>query len=122
MFHGTYASNEEYIETFKIIAPLYDVNFDAEAWEARMRTANVNVHAHNYAFSVNKPNYDVREQLKTLQIPTLITVGRHDWICPLEASEEMHALLPVSQDRKSTRLNFSHVAKSYAVFCMKQNT
>ena len=97
MFHGTYADSEEFVETFKIIAPLYDVNFNAEAWEERMRTANVNVHAHNYAFSVNKPAYDVREQLKTLNIPTLITVGRHDWICPLEASEEMHELLPVSQ-------------------------
>lgn len=97
MFHGTYASNEEYVETFKIIAPLYDVDFNAEAWEERMKTANVNVHAHNHAFSVNKPAYDVREQLKTLDIPTLITVGRHDWICPLEASEEMHALLPVSE-------------------------
>lgn len=97
MFHGTYASNEEYIETFKIIAPLYDVNFDADAWDARMRSANVNIDAHNYAFSVNKPNYDVREQLRSLNIPVLITVGRHDWICPLEASEEMHSLLPDSE-------------------------
>src|SRR5690625_3027783 len=27
-----------------------------------------------------------------------------------------------SQDRKSTRLNSSHVAISYAVFCLKKNT
>src|SRR6202045_1117102 len=28
--------------------------------------------------------------------------------------------LPVSSDRKSTRLNSSHVAISYAVFCLKK--
>src|SRR5690625_5568824 len=27
-----------------------------------------------------------------------------------------------TQDRKSTRLNSSHVARSYAVFCLKQKT
>src|SRR5437870_11428936 len=29
---------------------------------------------------------------------------------------------PPSEDRKSTRLNSSHVANSYAVFCLKQKT
>src|SRR5690625_7463539 len=31
-------------------------------------------------------------------------------------------LSPVRQDRKSTRLNSSHVAISYAVFCLKKKT
>src|SRR5439155_14560806 len=31
-----------------------------------------------------------------------------------------HCALPVVQDRKSTRLNSSHVAISYAVFCLKK--
>src|SRR5690625_6181488 len=31
-----------------------------------------------------------------------------------------HALLEAGQDRKSTRLNSSHVAISYAVFCLKK--
>src|SRR5437868_11028149 len=31
-------------------------------------------------------------------------------------------LLRVRQDRKSTRLNSSHVSISYAVFCLKKNT
>src|SRR5690625_5760938 len=35
------------------------------------------------------------------------------------ASAEAGNLIPAS-DRKSTRLNFSHVAISYAVFCLKQ--
>ena len=31
-------------------------------------------------------------------------------------------ILPVAQDRKSTRLNSSHVKISYAVFCLKKKT
>src|SRR5690606_40095718 len=31
-----------------------------------------------------------------------------------------HHLLGVEQDRKSTRLNSSHVKNSYAVFCLKK--
>src|SRR6266513_5263172 len=43
-----------------------------------------------------------------------------DTRCPLR-----HWLLPSSprqQDRKSTRLNSSHVSISYAVFCLKKKT
>src|SRR5690625_7127347 len=34
-------------------------------------------------------------------------------------SEELQATKKESQDRKSTRLNSSHVASSYAAFCLK---
>src|SRR5215510_15851164 len=34
----------------------------------------------------------------------------------------IHRGLPDGQDRKSTRLNSSHVAISYAVFCLKKKT
>src|SRR5690625_5820577 len=39
-----------------------------------------------------------------------------------EDREEVHTVrVQAHQDRKSTRLNSSHVAISYAVFCMKNN-
>src|SRR5690625_6979439 len=41
---------------------------------------------------------------------------RSDWDSPCEA----HTFTPASKDRKSTRLNSSHVAISYAVFCLKK--
>src|SRR5690625_5464664 len=37
------------------------------------------------------------------------------------SSELTLVIEPVSSDRKSTRLNSSHVAISYAVFCLKKN-
>src|SRR5690625_6414686 len=39
---------------------------------------------------------------------------------PRVTSTEMNA--PAEEDRKSTRLNSSHVAISYAVFCLKKKT
>src|SRR5690625_6753672 len=50
--------------------------------------------------------------LSLLMIPTVV-----------RSSEEMLRLVPMDlreADRKSTRLNSSHVAISYAVFCLKK--
>src|SRR5690625_6390014 len=41
-------------------------------------------------------------------------------IGPLITVNRRHAIRPRIRDRKSTRLNSSHVAISYAVFCLKK--
>src|SRR2546426_7525696 len=43
------------------------------------------------------------------------TVGRH-----LRAGVTLGETAPVAEDRKSTRLNSSHLVISYAVFCLKK--
>src|SRR5207249_11326248 len=43
--------------------------------------------------------------------------GSPPWRCPCTASESWMGL---GRDRKSTRLNSSHVSISYAVFCLKK--
>src|SRR5437773_9371725 len=43
----------------------------------------------------------------------------------VEDAWTLHAVLagePIRQDRKSTRLNSSHITISYAVFCLKKKT
>src|ERR1035441_1735790 len=39
-----------------------------------------------------------------------------------EATRFLHGTLPNGLDRKSTRLNSSHLGISYAVFCLKKKT
>ena len=97
VFAGTMRDNDHYRECFATIAPLYDVNHDPVVTAERIKGIPFNYETKNFAFAVNKPAYDVREQLKALDIPTLITVGRHDWITPVAASEELHSLLPDSE-------------------------
>ncbi len=97
IFDGTVEDNDDYRRCFTAIAPLYDVNFDAAKSAERIAATRFNYETKNWAFARNLPDYDIREQLKSLQVPTLITVGRHDWITPVAASEELHSVLPNSE-------------------------
>src|SRR5690625_6686456 len=47
-------------------------------------------------------------------LPGFSLVGRDDLL------DQRHAEMAEKKDRKSTRLNSSHVAISYAVFCLKK--
>src|SRR5690625_6639598 len=47
-----------------------------------------------------------------------LTQGTSDFSVPVHAPTSGH----IQADRKSTRLNSSHVAISYAVFCLKKKT
>src|ERR1035441_11040131 len=63
-----------------------------------------------------------REKFSTEYVPTLMhefPVSEHKW--PLR---DLNPDLPSdwSPDRKSTRLNSSHLGISYAVFCLKKKT
>lgn len=97
VFDGTMRDNVHYRECFAAIAPLYDVNHDPVATAERIAATPFNYETKNFAFAHNLPKYDVRDRLKEITAPVLITVGRHDWITPVEASEELHALLPNSE-------------------------
>src|SRR5690625_805674 len=44
----------------------------------------------------------------------------HDMSREYKILSSLHPLYPTAPDRKSTRLNSSHVAISYAVFCLKK--
>lgn len=94
---GKARSNEEFRRVFHGILPLYvpDLDeFDPDA--AREQIANIDYHyeTHNQMFSVEMPKMDYREDLQSVTVPALVTVGRHDWITPVEASEEIADLLP----------------------------
>ena len=44
---------------------------------------------HNAAYSQIMPKWDVRDRLKEIEVPTLVTVGRQDRIVPVASSEEI---------------------------------
>src|SRR5690606_9128508 len=64
-----------------------------------------------------------RRELFMLAVLAVAVLMLGVWPAPLvEAMEQSlgHLLMHVTQDRKSTRLNSSHVKNSYAVFCLKK--
>jgi proline iminopeptidase len=82
---------------WRMIVPLYDHELTPEKVEARLRGTVYHHESHNWAFARNIPGYDIRDRLPSISAPTLVTVGRDDWITPVAASEEIARLIPNSR-------------------------
>jgi proline-specific peptidase len=89
LFHGRVKSNAEFRDMFAAIQPLYTVVVDEEANQKRLDNMYFHYETHNYAFSVNKQSYDILNQLNTIKVPVLVTVGREDWVTPVVCSEDI---------------------------------
>lgn len=96
-FSGRLRDDAEFERSWRMIVPLYDHDLTPEKVEARLRNTIYHHEAHNAAFAENMPNYDIKDRLPSITAPTLVTVGRHDWITPVEASEQIAALIPNSR-------------------------
>lgn len=94
---GCVTDNDDLRGCWREILPLYDFNYDPSSTEKKVEATPYRYEAHNYAFSVNLPKYDLKPQLPSVAVPTLITVGRHDWITPVSCSETIESLLPNSE-------------------------
>ncbi|WP_246580498.1 alpha/beta fold hydrolase [Deinococcus aestuarii] len=94
LFSGQIRDNDDFRESFAMIQPLYTVERDPAAEAGRLARIPFRYETHNWAFSRNQPEYDLVDRLPEVTVPVLVTVGRHDWITPLEASEELAAGLP----------------------------
>lgn len=92
LFEGRVDSNEEMHKMWELLLPLYfEGPFDPSLPKEMAAQTSYHYETHNYAFSVNNPNYDVRPRLGEILVPTLVICGAHDWITPLSKSEEIVA-------------------------------
>lgn len=94
---GTVKDDADLADCWREILPLYDHDYNPEAIEQRAKATPYRYRTHNYAFSVLHKNYDIRDRLPQITCPTLVTVGRHDWITPVECSEAIAELIPNSE-------------------------
>jgi proline iminopeptidase len=97
IFAGTVRDDDDLRDCWREILPLYDYVYDPEAVEKKVAATPYRYEAHNYAFQVNIPNYDLKPVLPQVTAPTLITVGRTDWITPVACSELIASLIPGSR-------------------------
>ena len=97
MMRGRCRDDDDLAAGWRMIVPLYDHAVDADSVESRLRSTIYHHQAHNAAFAENMPGYDIRGKLPGITAPTLVTVGRHDWITPVAASEEIASLIPGAQ-------------------------
>ncbi|MFY1675103.1 alpha/beta fold hydrolase [Plantactinospora sp. WMMB334] len=91
---GTVRDDDDLRDCWAEILPLYDHDLDWAKVRQRVADTPYRYATHNFAFSVNQPNYDIKPLLPRISCPTLVTVGRHDWITPVECSETIAGLIP----------------------------
>ncbi|WDZ86729.1 alpha/beta fold hydrolase [Micromonospora cathayae] len=91
---GTVRDDADLKDCWAEILPLYDHDLDWAKVRLRVEATPYRYATHNYAFAVNQPNYDITPLLPRITCPTLVTVGRHDWITPVACSETIASLVP----------------------------
>jgi proline iminopeptidase len=91
---GEVRDDDDLRDCWREILPLYDFVYDPAAVERKVEATPYRYEAHNYAFSVNLPGYDLKPLLPRITAPTLVTVGRTDWITPVSCSQTIVDLIP----------------------------
>ncbi|MEU7768520.1 alpha/beta hydrolase [Nocardia sp. NPDC049190] len=91
---GQTRDDEDLRDCWREILPLYDHVYDPAKVAERVEATPYRYQTHNHAFAVNMPNYDIKPLLSRITCPTLVTVGRHDWITPVASSEIIASLIP----------------------------
>lgn len=86
---------------YEVMGSLYSMKHDAAATKAGLAQAILSPEALNRAYGPAGclRDFDLRPELGSITAPTLIIVGRHDWICDPQFSEEIHRLIPGSDLR-----------------------
>ena len=75
------------------LQPVYFETFNPDAVLESTRTLICHADAHN-ALYVNKLQYDVRDRLHEIDVPTLVIVGANDWLCPPNQSKLIAERIP----------------------------
>jgi proline iminopeptidase len=99
LWAGGFRTQDELRHYYEVMGPLYARRYDPVAAAAgRERTIHT-VEPINRAFGPSGflRRFDLRGELSRIAVPTLILAGRHDWICPVAFSEEVHRLIPGSR-------------------------
>jgi proline iminopeptidase len=96
-WEGRIYDDQDLKERWAEIIPMYDFEYDEEKSNARVEAGIYRHEAHNWCFQHNMPNYDLRPQLPSITAPTLVTVGRTDWVTPVSHAQVMADLIPNSK-------------------------
>jgi proline iminopeptidase len=90
--------DERLRRAMRIVYPFYWRNAPAGYYlDQDINTMNLNSRANEEIWASDAATYDVREQLAEITIPTLILVGRHDIVTPVEQARAIKDRMPNAQ-------------------------
>ena len=93
-WHGEVHDDADLKQLWSELIPLYDYEYDPVKSAAAVEAGIYRHEAHNWCFQHNWGAYDLKAQLPSVTVPTLVTVGRKDWVTPVSSSETIAALMP----------------------------
>jgi proline iminopeptidase len=98
LWDGSLSDDVAFRVAFETIRPLYfrDKSLAAAANAARADT-RYRIAVRQFIIAHEYRTYDCRSELPRIACPTLVMVGRHDWICPVDQAAEIHTLIPHSE-------------------------
>jgi proline iminopeptidase len=93
-WHGEVHDDADLKQLWSELIPLYDFEYDPVKSAAAVEAGIYRHEAHNWCFQHNWGAYDLKAQLPSVTVPTLVTVGRRDWVTPVSSSETIASLMP----------------------------
>jgi len=98
LWDGSLTDDAGFKKAFDTIRPLYffDPQLAAASIAARADT-RYRLAVRKFVIEHEYARYDIRAELGRIACPTLVAVGRHDYICPVDQAEEIHRLIPHSE-------------------------
>ena len=93
-WHGETRSDADLKQLWSELIPLYDKEYDPDKAARSVEAGFYRHESHNWCFVHNWPEYDLKDALPAVTAPTLVTVGRYDWVTPVSSSETIARLLP----------------------------
>jgi proline iminopeptidase len=97
LWDGSLTDDAAFERAFATIRPLYFFNksLALASLLARADTRH-RLDVRRFIIEQEYARFDCRAELPRITAPTLVAVGRHDWICPVDQAEEIHRLVPHS--------------------------
>jgi proline iminopeptidase len=99
LWEGNFQTEEELFEYFEVTDPLYTMSWKPDASKDGLYRGIYSIDAINEGFSGFLRTFDIRDELKNITAPTLVIGGRHDWILPVDLSEELAGRIPNAELR-----------------------
>lgn len=100
LWEGSFQSEEELQHYYEAMAPLYSVataSNDSNEKSQPKPQVKRSYEPLNKGFGGFMRTFDLRDDLATITVPTIILAGRHDWITPVSENEEIHERIPHSE-------------------------
>jgi proline iminopeptidase len=95
LWDGSLPDDASFRRAFDTIRPLYFFDGGRAAENSAVRAGiRYRLAVRRFIIEHEYARYDCRAELPRIACPTLVAVGRHDWICPVDQAEEIARLVP----------------------------